>query len=178
MEKNIESLIALARSGDESAFAEIVSLYRPLLESMSKAYKKKCVNEIYSEEDFLQEATMALYSAVNSYKDGNNVTFGLYSKICVKNRLVSFLRSAGRKNVRTSNAKQNQSDPLSRLVDSEGWTETESKIRSCLSKFEWSVFALYIQKKSYAEMADELGVSEKSVDNAIYRLKKKLKQFI
>lgn len=178
MEKNIESLITLVRNGNESAFSEIVSLYSPLLESMSKTYKKKCLNEIYSEEDFLQEATMALYSAVNSYREGNGVTFGLYSKVCIKNRLVSFLRSTSKKNVRTSDVKSGQSDPLMRLVENEGWAETEKKIRSCLSSLEWNVFVLYIRKKSYAEIARTLKIKEKSVDNAVYRLKNKLKQFM
>ena len=64
MDKDLVTLITLVRSGDEGAFADLTVQYKPLIESMAKTYYGKYVGELYSEEDFIQEATMAFYSAV------------------------------------------------------------------------------------------------------------------
>ena len=178
MEKDLSALIALAREGNEGAFSDIIAQYKPLLESMSKTYKKKCSNEMYSDDDFLQEATFALYSAVKTYKEDGEVTFGLYAKICIRNRLISLLRSASKKRDKAVARKSEQDEPIYRLIELEKAKELEKKIKGRLSEFEWAVFLLYIQKKSYAEIAESFGKSVKSVDNAIYRIKTKLKEFM
>jgi len=176
VEKELLSLIRLARSGSESAFADLTVQYKPLIESMSRSYYRKYSGELYSEEDFLQEASMALYSAVCSYNESDEVTFGLYAKICVRNRLVSLLRSASKKTKKTSGRGVEYTEPSHRLLEKEDIKQFEKKIEAVLSELEWSVFCLYIQKKSYADIARELCRSEKTVDNAIYRIKKKLKE--
>ncbi len=178
MERDLDTLITLAKQGDENAFIDLVAQYKPLIESMSKSYKKKCANEMYSEEDFVQESTLALYSAVKTYKEKNEVTFGLYAKICIRNRLVSLLRTASKKSDKTVRVKSEQNEPVYRLLEAEKAKELEKRIQSSLSNFEWSVFCLYIQKKSYSEIAEAVRRPVKSVDNAICRIKKKLKDFM
>ena len=97
MDNELLSLIGLARSGDGKAFADLTVKYKPLIESMGKRYAAKCSNLIYTEDDFIQEATLGFYSAVRTYRETDKVTFGLYAKVCVRNRLVSLLRSSGKK---------------------------------------------------------------------------------
>ena len=175
------SLIGLAGSGDEKAFADLTVRYKPLIESMGKKYAAKCSNLIYTEDDFIQEATLGFYSAVRTYKETDKVTFGLYAKVCVRNRLVSLLRSSAKKakvSEKTERESASGGDVLSGLLGREDVKEIESKIEAVLSKFEWSVFGLYIERRSYAEIAEALGVSVKSVDNAIYRIKTKIKTVI
>lgn len=176
MEEDLNVLITRARDGDEGAFADLVVRYKPLLDSMARSYKKRCPNEMYSKDDFFQESTLALYSAVMTYKESDSVTFGLYAKICVKNRLVSLLRYASKKRQKAHVQKQNESDPVQRLLENEDSREIEKKVRSVLSDFEWSVFSLYIRNKSYAQIADALNRPEKSIDNAVYRIRTKLKK--
>lgn len=178
MERDLQTLITLARSGDEGAFSDLTERYKPLLESLSKSYAKKCTNEMYSEDDFVQEANLALYSAVCSYKDSDKVTFGLYAKVCIRNKLVSLLRASKKKLKKQDAPKNSFGEPMYKLLEKEGTERIEKKIRSVLSELEWSVFKLYIQRKPYAEIAEILGRSQKTVDNAIYRMKKKLKQFM
>ena len=178
MDKNLQSLISLARSGNEDAFSELAEIYTPLLQSMAGNYFEKNTSDALGYEDFLQEARLALFSAVGSFEDGKNVTFGLYAKICVRNRLVSLLRSS-RKKVNKRDLKKDATDEtVYKLLEKENADGIKTKIRALLSDFEWQVFELYIQKKSYEQMAEELGKSTKSVDNAIFRFKKKLKRLM
>ena len=178
MDKDLVTLITLVRSGDEGAFADLTAQYKPLIESMAKMYYGKYVGELYSEEDFMQEANMAFYSAVRTYEEGNDVTFGLYAKICIRNRLVSQLRTGKKRSKKNIGTHKEYTEPSYRLLEKEDFKQFEQKIKDVLSEFEWLVFCLYIQKKSYAKIAEEVGKSEKSVDNAIYRIKKKLKELL
>ncbi|MBR5322157.1 MAG: sigma-70 family RNA polymerase sigma factor [Clostridia bacterium] len=178
MDDNILSLIELARSGDGNSFADLTVLFKPLIESMGKRYASKCGNVLFTEDDFMQEATWGFYSAVQTYKPTGSVTFGLYAKICVRNRLVSLLRTASKKlKVPKENAEKRKGygDPAHSFLEGEDARRMEKKIEELLSVFEYSVFRLYMQNKSYKEIADSLGRSVKAVDNALYRIKTKLK---
>ncbi|MBQ7969029.1 MAG: sigma-70 family RNA polymerase sigma factor [Clostridia bacterium] len=178
VDEKLQKLISLARAGDENSFSDLTELYKPLIESMGKTYAKKCTSELYSEEDFIQEATLGLYTAVRTYIDSDKVTFGLYAKVCIRNRLVSLLRSANKKVKKQETTKNDLGEPVHRLLEKENTNQIEKKIQSVLSDLEWSVFSLYIQKKSYIEIAEILGKSVKTVDNAVYRMKTKLKQLM
>ncbi len=178
MDRDLFSLIALARSGDDKAFADLTIMYKPLIESMGKSYAHKCGNTIYTDDDFIQEASLGFYSAVRTYKGSEKVTFGLYAKVCIRNRLVSLLRASLKKPKKTKVIDREDTDILSGLLDKEGTKQIESRIEAVLSELEWSVFCLYVQKKSYAEIAQVLGRSVKTVDNAIYRIKKKLRAYM
>ena len=171
-------LITLARSGDEGAYADLTVMYKPLIESMGKNYAGKCDNALYTEDDFIQEANLGFYSAVRTYEETDKVTFGLYAKICVRNRLVSLLRASSRKPKKPKVESEGEQDVLSGLLDRENTKEIEKRIEGVLSRLEWEVFCLYIQKCSYADIAERLGRTEKTVDNAIYRIKTKLKRLI
>ena len=64
------------------------------------------------------------------------------------------------------------------MLEKEDIVAAETRIKAVLSGLEWDVFRLYVQRKSYLEIAEALGRTEKSVDNAIYRIKNKLKRLI
>lgn len=172
------SLITLARSGDGNAFADLTVTYKPLIDSMSKTYAAKCGNSMYTEDDFVQEASLGFYSAVCTYKESEKVTFGLYAKICVRNRLVSLLRAAAKKKkelLKKNEESERFVEPEYRFFENENAVKIEKELERVLSKLEWSVFSLYMENKSYKEIAEILGRSVKTVDNAIYRIKNKLK---
>lgn len=175
MENELTTLLTLARSGDEAAFADLAERYTPLIVSMGKTYSDKCSNSLYSLEDFVQEATVGFYSAVQSYEESDKVTFGLYAKVCVRNRLVSLLRLAGKKVKPPKESGKNTTDLSALLFGKEDGVRIREKIQETLSPFEWKVFCLYVEKHSYVEMAEILGKPIKSVDNALFRIKKKLR---
>jgi RNA polymerase sporulation-specific sigma factor len=130
-----------------------------------------------------QEALMALYNAAVSYSDGKNVTFGLYAKICIHNRIVSYVRKVMAQKRRAEkissasvgNQKKSESpEELLEILERNG--EFKRFLDGELSSYEKKVFSLYLQKKSYSEIAEELGKTEKSVDNALTRVKNKIKR--
>ena len=109
----------------------------------------------------------------------SEVTFGLYAKICLNNSLKSALRRRKRQLAADSaqyEAAAGQRESSSGIPD-----ETKAdvslllaRIDGLLSDFERKVFRLYLGGYSHRFIAETLGRPEKSIDNAIYRIKKKL----
>ena len=178
MDNKTVSLIALARAGDENAYNDLAAAYKPLIESMGKNYAVKCNSVLLTEDDFIQEANLGFFSAVRTYEPSDKVTFGLYAKICIRNRLVSLLRNASKKEKKRKDTPEHgkgYAEPVYGFLERENAEEIQKKIEAVLSRFELSVFSLYVQNKSYKEIAEALGRSVKTVDNALYRIKTKLK---
>lgn len=171
------TLIQKIQAGDESAFDKLREQYSALLQSMVSWALAKEQSAEYN--DLMQEATLALYhSAMKFDLSQNEVTYGLFAKICIRNRLISALRkyrrqspvpvkekpvltSYQRKSVRRASMQKGE---LSELVD------------TLFSDFEKSVYRLYIAGYSAEEIAIQLNRSNKSIDNAIYRVRRKIKQ--
>ncbi len=168
-----DHIISRMQSGDDSGFERLCEIYRPLVESLVATAFDLCRDVGGEIDDLRQEAAIALYKAANAYDFScSAVTFGLFAKICVKNRLISYRRklaksSGGRSRVRAV-AKTPRVRRFSEYALPEGTIDL-------LSPYEQSVWRLYASGMSYAEMARELGRNEKSVENAVYRIRAKLK---
>ena len=180
------------KSGDQTAFKEITEKYNPLIDSMVYKYYRIAKESGYSadEDDFRQEAVIALYKAAMTYESENDkVTFGLYAKICIRNRLSSVLRKAERifeKNIYEPDSYSSEHDvgedlpevelgPEELVIAQENYKGLLVQISKILTTYERSVFDMYVDGKTYREIALLLDRSEKSVDNAIYRIKAKLR---
>ncbi len=170
-------LITAAKEGDQAAFAELCESYKPLISSMTERYASTASNGYTVEKDDLrQEATVAFYRAVMTFDTSQNeVSFGLYAKICIRNKMVSLLRKLRKKQV--PKAQSENVDKTGRITalffprD-----ELVELSKSLLSAKERKVFLLYADGKSYKDIMAEMGLTEKSVDNALFRAKSKLKK--
>ena len=173
----ISELIVPAKQGSEAAFNEINDRYHNMLVSLVDKYFSDCKEQF---EDLMQEATIALYDAVRTFDiDQTKVTFGLYAKICVRNRLISFRRKMQtRKKAELARAKQPKSQGSSerRTFDNEQLSRLYRVYSEDLAPLERAVFPLYLQGQSYKDIALRLSIDEKSVGNAIYRMKRKLRK--
>lgn len=169
-----KDLIIAAKGGNSSAFSELIEKYSPLIETMTEKYSRSFEGFEADRDDLRQESSVAFYKAVMTYDvDQNSVTFGLYAKICIRNRLVSIMRSAKSKaKIRSNDAKEKMGKARETFFDKE---ELEQLSRDVLSRKEKEIFLMYIDGKSYASMASSMGITEKSVDNALFRAKKKLR---
>ena len=170
-------LIIKAKEGSESAFSKLLTIYSPLLHSVSKKYSSMC--DCQQSEDFFQEAQIALYNAVISYDTSiSGITFGAYAKTCIRNRLVSLVRRIKSKK-RTKNELEVSCEAPS-PQDAVVWRELGEKLlalaETTLSAYEKMVLALYIKGHKAGEISKQLGKSEKSVNNAIFRIRSKLKK--
>ena len=174
MDENIE-LILLARQGNNSAFDKLCEKYDNLISSMSRKYSAMCDNEFGIYDDFLQEAKIAFYNAIVKYDaEKGKVTFGAFAKVCVRNRLISCVRK--RKSKKRLPAENASAEEEVSFQDTVVRRELSKELFALLSKYEKRVFILHYQKrKKVVEISRELGKSERSVHNALYRISVKRK---
>ena len=178
------SLIERARGGDQKAFSSLKEQYAPLLISRVSKHTLSDMT-VQDVEDMRQEALIVFCNAVYNYRSSeDSVEFGLYAKICIDNGLASFVRSYLRRaqnkalslDSQAVSTTSDRKDPLQALVDKENAAELVRSIKKILSDYENSVWWLYVSGLSVSEIASKLGVDDvKSISNAIYRIRKKLR---
>lgn len=181
----IKELVINAQKGDQNAFVKLLELYDPLISSMVMKFKIDGMSDA-DLEDIRQEAVLAFYSSLVSYDSNiSEVEFGLYAKVCICNRLVSQTRILKRHISHMSYDPEKlleylgeYEDPTARIVELEAEKSLLRLINDNLSKYEQKVFRMYVSGMSAADMAKKLDSSEKSVSNAVYRIRKKLKNII
>ena len=143
-------------------------------------------------EDLIQEGMLGLLSAVRHYDVSRKTKFKTYAEFCIRNRILSAVRNASRSKhiplndyvpLESSQFEEGNSaaayylqDPEELLIAREGYSEINEQLRNCLTPLEQSVLQLYLQGRSYKEIAASLNKTEKSVDNAVQRIRKKLSQ--
>lgn len=183
MAEKLVALIQKSAQNDDTAFAALVKKYDPLIQSMSSRYFAALDADeavLVTQQDFVQEAQLALYRAVRQYDPGQtSVSFGLYAKICIRNALVSQLRkirSKKRKKVKISETVSSSPDFLRDLSESEQTGAWFTEIQGKLSPYEDRVLRMYLRTASVKQIAAALGRSEKSVSNAMYRIRTKAKE--
>lgn len=172
------SMVRVDRFADE-AFAELLERYTPLLKKRIATYFGPAARE---ESEPMQEASIALHSAAMTYDSDkcDGVTFGLYASVCVSNRLKSLIRAK----IRDSDKSDDflSLEKLSSGVDLESSIVTRDvcdrvmkEAKELLSDFEYEVFRLGFERYTTRDIAKELGKSAKSIDNAKFRISKRLR---
>ena len=175
--EKVLSLITALQNDDESAYPPLLDQYMPLLKKLAASYAKNTAQHGFSAEDLLQEASLALYKAAISYDTGQkDVTFGLYAKICVNRRLLSLKRKVNSKKEPKITAVPRKkvlffTDDFSGSDRGKILKEAEKQ----LSAYEKTVLRMRLSGMKYEEIAQDLGKSVKSVDNALARAMKKLR---
>lgn len=177
--QNEERLISKAKEGDNQSFEILAFHYLGLINKLSSQYKAAG----YDTGDFTQEGLMVLVSAIKSYDPSKNVNFKNYALMCIKRRFYSIVKmSQSGKTI-----PQECTVPLEdiEITDENLNPETQTlyrerlaylfrKAKDNLSQREYQVLVLFVQGHSYKEISYTLGISEKSVGNALARGKKKL----
>lgn len=182
-----DQLVDFVQKGNADAFVELTARYLSLIRV--KAYPfRSCALEA---DDLCQEGLLGLFSAARNYKQGGRAGFQTYAGVCIQNRMVAAYRACTRQKtiplsqfvsfsdheileipVRAVNRQETNPEDL--LIDRENLEVVHQQIRQSLSKLEQQVLFLYLSGRSYSEIAANLAVSPKSVDNAIQRVRRKL----
>ena len=180
-------LITQAKSGNQTAFEELLRLYDPLIRSMTATFFDANI-PVLDREDIRQEAMLGFYQAMLGFDLEESITFfGSYAKICIRNRLISYLREQKRheKMLLTDNdaalmqeADDTEGDPSVKILEWETFEELTRLIRNHLSSYENRIWWLYLSGKTAKEIGMLLGKDEKSVQNAVYRIRRKLRDVI
>ena len=177
---DVLELLSHIQSGSSGAFVKLAEKYAPLLESEVSRYVGSLGNADL--EDLRQGALVSLYRAALAYRADGGVTFGLFAKVCIVNGIADTLRYIGKKSVDISMDEIPEDelccedDPEDRVLDRDELKNIRKKMALVLSDFELEIFELYLAGFSYAEIAEMCGRTVKSVDNALRRVKDKLKK--
>ncbi len=174
-----EELVLEARE-KETAVNELVARYISTVEAMANRFSPEV------SDDLKQEGLMALLSAVKSFKADKGVNFSAYLAVCVKNRMLTYLKRNSKGAAEDISADELEeligiSDgdiPDNILVEQERMEELYSRISSALSPLEWKVFRLFITGMSFEAIAQRVGVDRKAADNAMQRVRRKLKTLL
>ncbi|MCI5682446.1 MAG: sigma-70 family RNA polymerase sigma factor [Eubacteriales bacterium] len=145
-------------------------MYAPFISATANSYPA------YMREDLVQEGSIGLYLACVSFDPDKGVPFDAFAKTCIRNRMISAYRSLkrdGDTDELTDSVAADMTDVVSGF-DSKSFFV---KLREKLSELENDVLDEYLSEKSYSEIADKLNVSEKAVNNAVQRIRKKIRKY-
>lgn len=192
-----EELIDRLRDGDTRITDYIMDKYKNLVRS--KAGTMYILGA--DREDLIQEGMIGLFKAIRDYDSGRDASFYTFADLCISRQMYSAVQAAGRMKHIPLNTyislygegigggEDEEGDVLSALadrglgpeeqfIDRESVERLEQQIERELSGFEKQVFELYITGMGYSQIAKLLGRDEKSTDNALQRLKGKIRRMI
>lgn len=182
-----KALVSAAREGDSLAITMLVVKYRGFLDK----YVGLLNIPIGYKEDFVQEGLIGLLKAVRTYDENKGFMFSTYAWRCIKNSIISELRRYNRMGIDKEISVDDVSDgvleefcgavsesPENEYIDKESSAQLHDTIFSVLSTYESQVFGMYLAEIPYSIIASRLGKDVKSIDNAIQRIKNKLKKLV
>ena len=175
------SLLSRVRAGEDEAFSLLASRFSGMTETLVRSFSRGLCEADGSE--LSQEARVALYRAAHAYKESEAVTFGLYARVCVRNALISYLRRRRLPDgVSVCSLDPllpvEEEDPVAPLLEEERVATLVAHAMEALSPYEQSVFALLVEGQEASHIAERLGKSEKSVQNAVFRVQTKLRALL
>ena len=177
---SLEELALAYQSGDTGALDEIIIRCSYIVKNVSRRYFLIGADT----DDLYQEGFLGIIKAAKTFTPGKS-KFKYFAFLCVNGAVVSAVRKyAGDKNRilndglplsevdGTFNFSEN---PEQLYIEGEHRREVYSVIQKQLSPFEKEVLSLYLQGLSYAEIQERTGKPFKSIDNALQRIRKKVK---
>ncbi|MEG0616967.1 MAG: sigma-70 family RNA polymerase sigma factor [Oscillospiraceae bacterium] len=165
-------------SRDDEALADLLTKKMPVIRHLAAA--AVCPGLDY--DDAVQEGMIGFFAAVGSFSEDKGANFSTYANVCIQNAIFSAVRSASRQKHAPLNGSISIDDDNLQIAEqffhdnsTDNYNKTLSNIKKNLSLLENQVLELRIEDKSYADIARSLDISEKSVDNALARIRKKLR---
>ena len=180
-----ELLCKLASSGDRSAEETLVLRYMRFARACSRPYFLIGGDS----EDLLQEAMFGLLKAIREFDEEREASFRTFAEICVKNRIRSAVTAAARDKHAPLNfsvpmeeqpslEQDPMSDPEEQLINREEESERLNALYKTLSPLEQRILSLYLHGFSYREIGEQVGRTDKSVDNAVQRIRRKVAEHL
>lgn len=179
------NLVILVREGNPEAFDVLLGRYTSIIRSRAYKYSGGFGADF---EDFTQEAMIALFRAVKNFDPRKGVQFSTYATACINNAM----NATARKHLeRISRDALNIEDideciypapdakPVEDLyLDKEISRMWNLEIKTLLSNFEQRVLRLYLGGYTYHQISQNLNSSTKAVDNALQRVRRKLRSLL
>ena len=182
-----EELVERIRGGDSTCMDILIERYKRQVRNQARA--------LYllggDNDDLIQEGMLGLFKAIRDYRPEKEASFEAFARLFISRQLYSTVQAAGRQKhaplnsyVELSDQLDTQEDgpqgksPEELLIDRENIEGLRKEIWKVLSPMEKKILQFYLEGESYTEIAAGLNRSPKSVDNALQRIRRKLKKFL
>lgn len=175
-------LAELVKTGNNPAFDELVRRYRSTISFIAKRFSAQG----YEESDFVQEGLVGLLYSCRTFDNDGAASFKSYMSVVVERRFISIIRRSNASRAIPSSSLVNIDDVCAEVKDSaqnpeeliecrEQLDSLFDKLRAMLSHNEYKVLMLYCGGLSYNEIAAKLSITPKSADNAMQRVRRKIR---
>lgn len=184
-----EELIERLRDGEQELEDYLMEKYKGMV--LKKAHAMFIVGG--EREDLIQEGMIGLFRALRDYQPGKSATFATFANLCVERQIYKAIEVSGRLKNKPLNSYISlseeespildslafeQQDPEAIVIDKENVNVMQEKIRQHLSRFETRVLDSYLEGMTYTQIAEAMGKSPKSIDNALQRIRGKIREFL
>jgi len=186
-------LVAAARNGDDTSLEFLLNKYKSFVRLKARAYFLIGADW----DDLVQEGMIGLYKAIRDYQDNKQSSFRAFAELCITRQIITAIKTATRQKHLPLNSYvslnspvyfEDESDrmlmdllsnaevvdPVDLVISGEEIQSMKASFGEILSDLEAKVLKLYIDGRSYQEIADDLDRHVKSIDNALQRVKRKI----
>ena len=177
-------LAKLSKNGDDNAFNELAMRYISTINFIARRFSAQG----YEQKDFVQEGLLGLLYSCQTFDENGTSSFKNYMSVIVQRRFISIIRHLNAQKAVPDSALV-QIDDIGENIEDKSQTPEElvmcrehlksvfDRLKSMLSKTEFDVLTMYGNGLSYSSIAQKLSISEKSVDNALQRARRKICSF-
>ena len=191
-------LVKRVRDGDERCLEALLSRYRNFARSKARSYFLAGSDK----EDVVQEGMIGLFKAIRDFDLSQDTPFRAFAELCISRQILTAIKTANRQKHQPLNssvsldapaygdekgessvgdnliASTTLTDPAELVISAQEIEAIRDSMRDNLTELEGDVLRLYMDGKSYEEIAGALGNHVKSIDNALQRIKRKLQRHL
>lgn len=191
-----EDLVEAVRNGDDEALEYLIHKYRNFVRAKARSYFLIGADR----EDIIQEGMIGLYKSIRDFREDKLTSFKAFAELCITRQIITAIKTATRQKHIPLNSyvsldkpiydedsdrtlldvitAARVSDPEELVIHQEEFDDIELKMTELLSDLERQVLMLYLDGRSYQEIAIDLDRHVKSIDNALQRVKRKLEKYL
>ncbi|MGF7088566.1 RNA polymerase sporulation-specific sigma factor [Kroppenstedtia sanguinis] len=191
-----EELVEYVRADDGAALEQLINKYKNFVRAKARSYFLIGADH----EDIVQEGMIGLFKAIRDFRGDKLASFKAFAELCITRQIITAIKTATRQKHIPLNSYISldkpiydedsdrtlmdiltggrASDPEELYINQEEFDDIEDKMSQILSDLERQVLMLYLDGRSYQEIAVDLKRHVKSIDNALQRVKRKLERYI
>ncbi|MFI3307117.1 MAG: sigma-70 family RNA polymerase sigma factor [Mycoplasmatota bacterium] len=192
-EFNDFELLSYIGEQNEEANEIMYKKYQPLIKSLARQLFDRNFSNSFELNDLIQEGMIGLNKAIVEFNDSKETIFYTFAYTCIKTTMISYIVKHNRQKNKILNEsisleieeddykknefmlEDNSLNPEVVLINNEFKKELMQIAKNNLTSFELEVFELKLKNFNYKEIAEILKKDSKSIDNALQRIKSKMK---
>lgn len=191
-----EDIVETVRDGDSEALEYLIHKYKNFVRAKARSYFLIGADR----EDIVQEGMIGLYKAIRDFQGDKLASFRAFAELCITRQIITAIKTATRQKHIPLNSYVSLDKPIydeesdrtlldvicgtrvtnpeELMINKEEFSGLEDKMGEILSQLERQVLMLYLDGRSYQEIAVDLKRHVKSIDNALQRVKRKLERYL